>query len=179
MQEYTISFTFSRYNYQDVNQALWKEYFRGVTASYIVYTLLPLIIFIVYCISQDNPLALISSIGLALFAIVKWFILWRYKRKFFENADDIADRLEQDDAIITYAFTNDWLEYQDNEKKLGYSWKLYNDFEVSNNCIMIRFYGDNPTLVISRIDIGETAFDEIQLVLEQKSAERWAVLANN
>jgi len=179
MQEYTISFTFSRDNYRDVTRSLWKEYFRSVTSSYTVYTLLPLVIFMVYCISNDNPLALLFAVGLALFAIIKWFVLFRYKQRFFYNAEDIADRLEQDDAQITYTFAGDWIEYRDNEKKLGYSWKIFSDFEAADNCIMIKFEGDHPTLVISRIDIGESGYDQIQVILEQKLSERWAVLAGN
>jgi len=179
MQEYTISFTFSRENYRDVTQSLWKEYFRSVISSYTVYTLLPLVIFMVYCISNDNPLALPFAVGLTLFAIVKWVALLRYKRRFFNNAEDIADRLEQDEAEIAYTFAHDWLEYRDNEKKLGYSWKIFSDFEAADNCIMIKFDGDHPTLVISRIDIGETGYDEIQAILEHKLSERWAVLAGS
>lgn len=174
--EYTISFTFSRENYRDVNQVLWKEYFRGVATSYAVYSILPFIVLVVYGLSKDNPLALLCGVALFLFAVIKWIGLYRYKRRFFDNAEEIADRLEFGHGQITYAFTDEWLEYCDNEKKLGFSWKLYNDYHSTDNCIIIKFEGDTPSMVISRIDIGETAWEETQQLLEQKLSEKWAVL---
>ena len=174
--EYTISFIFSRENYRDVNQALWKEYFRGVSVSYAVYSVLPFIVLVVYGLSKDNPLALLCSVGLFLFAAIKWIGLYRYRHRFFENAEDIADRLEHGDGGIAYTFTDEWLEYRDNEKKLGFSWKLYSDYQSADNCLMIKFEGDNPSLVISRIDIGEVAWEEIQQILEQKLSQKWVIL---
>jgi hypothetical protein len=175
MQDKVITVPFYRAHYIDNQKFVWGLMYKEVSPSYIIYSVITVFVLIIgLSIDLRGGLPLTTIVGICmLISIFRRF--WEasvVKKKFFTDAEAMADKYESELGNPTYAFTDAGVTYTDNLGTTQQSWDTFDRFIPYQDILLLRTKeSDKVSLVLSCYQLSDNDFIDIKRIFtEQLSA---------
>jgi hypothetical protein len=154
---------------------IWLLAYRKAIRYYVLYTIVAAVLFITdVVIDHDQSIVGLSIIGACLFyVIILWAGYFEKSIKFMTRRKKIADRFLAQSFIITYTFSENYVEYQDNEKYYRFNWSVFNPYTLQNDNVIMRGKDTDGVLFsFSKKDLSDEDYREILSILNNKIGQK-------
>lgn len=171
MQEKVIEMSFNYDNFMESQKDLWSHSFSLSRKSYYTYTILPFgILIITFALGNKDfygP-SIIVAIFLLIYMLRKWLLFFKHKKAFFRRNQQYADNFKEI-GRCTYIFSDNKIEYIDQEKQFKWNWSLFNPFLIIKDTILLTYKTNNELIcMINKKDIDAKDYLELCEILKDK-----------
>jgi len=172
MQPKTVIIPFNYGNFIKTQEIIWAYANRRFVKIYSFFALLALILLVVNLIEDQRAQTAVSLgivYGYAFYILMGWAGFYERKVKFMKKRKDCAKRFQDQSLECTFTFSEDALEYKDNEKLFRLSWSLFTPCAVfKDTLLLIAKDSGGVMLTISRDEVGADDYNEISALFDSK-----------
>ncbi|HVS94545.1 MAG TPA: hypothetical protein VHE59_21050 [Mucilaginibacter sp.] len=171
----TITIPFDRNNFLSSQKMIWLLSFSKIIRYYFLFTIVAIVLYATdVIIDNDQSVVGLSIIGGYFFYIVfLWAGLLEKFFKFMNRRKRIAKRFADESFISTYIFSEENLQYQDNEKLYQLNWSCFRPYVMKEDNILISSKDVDAVLFsFSRKELSDEDFQQIQSILDTRIGQK-------
>jgi len=172
MQEKIISIPFDHDKFLKSQKIIWSFSFKKVLKSYIIYTVIPIILLVIGLKTESTdrfPVGIIFGSAMLFYILLKWSEVFEKRNKYLTRIRIISERFNQESMECTFIFSENEIEYKDKEKYYKLNWSLFNPYLIFKDTIfLISKDTEAIQFTFSRDEMSDENYNEICIILEEK-----------
>jgi hypothetical protein len=173
MQDKVVTVPFNRQAYMNNQQVIWELMYKEVSPSYYIYivvTAIVLTIGLILDLKGGLPLTTIVGIGMLISILLRFRHVRIVRRNFWDRAEIMADKYENELGYYTYNFTDQGITYRDNQSIVEEDWELFEPLVIRiPDTLLLYLKAKEPVhYIISKEEVGEANYYAITAILLEK-----------
>jgi hypothetical protein len=164
MQEKVITIPFNASFFLNGQKAIWAFLVSKSIERNIFFTLLAASLLAINLMFERRSGFLWITMfngGYLFYMIFFWIGLFERKVKYLRRTKKQALHHEEEEMVSTFVFSDNGLEYTDNEKSFKFIWALFKPIVLYKDNILLILKDGGTICSIGRLEIGEADFDEL------------------